>query len=653
MNPRWWETTFALALLAALQLALVFNPAIVEVDSEEMWNAGQAWQMLTCHFDSTFLMQYRDFCGGCSLDAFLGMGVFSIFGPSWLAWKLVPLLFVLLVAGLGSRTLHRIGGRPAAWAFLALLLLPPRTWLFLSSVGWGNHFEAGCIALVALITLTGEPGRGRTVLAGVFLGLATFISFSGVFALPAALAWFLLTGRRDQLGMLLSGVILGLSPWAIQWLSSGLHPFVTIYEGAEARPSLARIPYKLSTLFGVRQLVALFGLPTTTLGWWLGWLWAAAAAGCIALLVRAQLREPRDSLFRRDALGVLLFLASWLAMYCVVRFQVHDPPAPEIAYPLSARYAAPLFPLLFFAVALAAGHCWSRRSRVMATVLLSLPLLGGLAARAESMQSPFPTEGIHRFEAVDWEFLRTSFGTRLPLDVLDECSSDDPRTRELHSYSLGRERAAAELRAQPTLAGLSPPTDQHRLSWWEGVGEATARHLDEASLYDSGQVEPITLLRRTEAHVKQLSPLDRAGQTAALRAAASVHYAGRVDWKKVQGGWDDEALPSLKEELRGLHAALQMAGWWSQGLHCGRALSEFHQPREIILPAGLEGIPAPFFEGLGTALGERWGPSASIPRPTGLPLHAGRALQEGYRSGAARRWLGARDADPPELPLPH
>ena len=116
MNPRWWETALGLTALAALQLAVVFTPAIIEVDSEEMWKAGQAWQMLDCHFGEAFLLQYRDFCGGCTLDALLGMGVCSLFGRSWLAWKLVPLLFVLAVAAFGSRALHRIAGRPAAWA---------------------------------------------------------------------------------------------------------------------------------------------------------------------------------------------------------------------------------------------------------------------------------------------------------------------------------------------------------------------------------------------------------------------------------------------------------------------------------------------------------------------------------------------------------
>lgn len=648
-----WGTTLALALLAALQLSLVFNPAIVEIDSEEMWNAGQAWQMLECHFGSTFLLQYRDFCGGCSLNAFLGMGIFSVLGRSWLAWKLVPLLFVLLVGVLGARSLHRLIGRPASWAFLALLILPPRTWLFLSSVGWGNHYEAGCLALGGLCLLTDKPGPKRSVLAGVLLGLATFTSFSGAFAIPAALAWALL--RKRPVGIISSlglGIVLGLSPWLLQWLSSGLHPFVTIYEGGETAPLLARIPYKLSTLLEPRQLVALFGLPETRLGWWLGWLWAAAAASCLTVLLYLFRQRQGPTHLRSAALGTLLFIGFWLTMYSLVRFQVHDPPAPEIAYPLSARYAAPLYPLLFFAIALAVGWCWQSGRRMLATALVTLPLLSGLSARIESFQAPFPSHGLERFEAVDWEFLRPGFGTRLPIDALQSCASHEPRTRQLHAYALGREQAASQLRSSPSLAGLAQPIERDQLHWWQGVGEATARHYDQGSLYPSGEVEPLAQLRMSEAMLKTLPFFDRAGQQAALRAAASTHYTGRIDWRKVQGGWDDQALPALKREIRSAHPSVQLAGWWAQGLDCGRVLSEFHLPRVITLPAELTEVPVAFFEGLGTALGERWGPLPTIPRPMGLPLHAGQALQQGYSKGVARRWLNAEQTRPPEVPLP-
>jgi len=652
VSPRWWETALALTVLAVLQLAVAFNPAIIEVDSEEMWNAGQAWQMLDCHFSEAFLLQYRDFCGGCTLDALLGMGSFAVFGRSWLAWKVVPLLFVLLCAAIGSRALHRVAGRPAAWAFLALLLLPPRSWIFLSGVAWGNHYEAGCLAFCGLATLLHAESRGRAVLAGAVLGLATWVGFSGSFGIAAGVLWLLLIGRRALVLPLLAGVTLGLLPWVLQWLSSGLHPFVTVYESSEAAPSLSRIPYKLGTLLRPRQLVALFGLPEAGLGWVLGWLWAASLTTAAACLAFASHKERRTSEMGRAALAILLFGGTWLAMYCLVRFQIDAPPAPEIAYPNSTRYAAPLLPIAFAALALAAAMLWNQGRRALGVLLLAGPLLAGTLARTESLQAPSPAASVLRLEAVDWEFFRPGFGTRLPLGTIAACDSEDLRTRQLHAYALGRETAADLLRSGgPSLAALQPPEHSERLYWWEGIGDAVAQNLDTSALQAAGEADKLMSFRMSEASLKTLSG-GVAEQQAALRVVATADYAIGIDWLKVQGGWDQDSIAAIHGELHNLHATLQNAGWWAHGRACGRALASFHQARPLKLPAGLENVPTAFFEGLGTALGERWGPLDSLPRPQGLPLHAGMALQTGFQRGVARRWLDSQELPPPALPLP-
>jgi len=659
---RWWHWILAALALAALQLAAVFNPAIIEVDSEEMFNAGQAWQMLDCHLGDAFRLQYRDFCGGCTLDAVLGMGAFSLFGRSWLAWKVVPLVFVVAVAVLGGRAAERIAGRPAALAFLALLLLPPRTWLFLSGIAWGNHYEAGCLVLCGLALLLGAERPRGAVLAGAVLGLATWTGFAGSFGIAAALLWLALTSRRALLPPLLGGIACGLLPWAVQWLSSGLHPFVTVYESSEAAPALSRIPYKLGTLLWPRQLVALFGLPAAGLGWWLGWAWAASLAAAGAWLAVVIRREGRTSPLGRAALAVALFAGLWLAMYCVVRFQVYDPPAPEIAYPTSARYAAPLYPLAFFALALAAGTLWSRGQRALGALLLAGPLLAGTLARAESLQDPFPVASMARLEAADWEFLRPGFGTRLPLPAIEDCSSDDLRTRQLHAYALGREASAQLLRSDTSLEALEPPTHSERPSWWQGVGEAVAKHLDapeppssvsgSPEQHPSGAANSIAVLQGTHSHLERISGATSTDTSAALRAAAALRYGTAIDWLRVQGGWDRAAIPAIAARLRSIEQPVVDAIWWAHGRSCGRMLAKWGRPQPLPLPAGLERVPGDFFEGLGTALGERWGPMGEIPRPGGLPRHAGRALLRGYQRGVASRWLDAQDLRPPELPLP-
>ena len=103
-----------------------------------------------------------------------------------------------------------------------------------------------------------------------------WIGFSGLYATAGAFAWLLLSGRGMLLPHLIGGIALGLVPWGLQYQSTGQHAFVTIYEANESAPSLSRVPFKLSTLFLPRQLVALFGLPEAGLGWKWGRGWAIA-----------------------------------------------------------------------------------------------------------------------------------------------------------------------------------------------------------------------------------------------------------------------------------------------------------------------------------------------------------------------------------------
>ena len=641
----------ALAALATLQLANVHNPDIIEVDAEELWNAGQAWWMLECGLSDTFALQYREFCGGCSLNALLGTALFSVLPRSWLAWKLIPLFFLLLLAITGSQALRRISGAPAAWAFLGLLLLPPRTWLFISGLAWGNHYEAGCLALAGFCLLLGTKGRGATLLGGLVVGSATFTGFSGLFAIPAVLLWIHLSGQRNRLPQLLQGIALGLSPWLLQWWTAGSHPFVTIYQGGEGWPSLNRVPYKLQTLLAPRQLVALFGHPDSLLGWWLGWLWGTSAAAALLLLGLWAARGDRTTSIPSAALGGLLLTGSWIAMYSLVRFQLHDPPAPQVAYPLSLRYAAPLYPLLLFALALGAGELWRQQARVLAASLLIVPLMAGATTRAESLSGLSLESPIFRFEAVDWEFIRASTATRLGTESLNSCRSEEQRSRELRAYIAGRNGASRILHQRGVLNGFNT-SSSYPAPYWTGVGEAIARHLEESLRKQPEVLQPLNLIELSAAELSKVHALPPAGEQAALRGAAQLYLAHSINWQQVQGGWDGGALARRTSELRRHSQPVASAAWWVLGLDCGRSLSQFHRPRSIVLPRAVQDFPEPFFEGLGTALGERWGPLSALPRPDRLPLAGGRALRQGYAKGVAKRWLGALPDELPELALP-
>ena len=88
------------------------------------------------------------------------------------------------------RVLWRRVGPAAALCFGALLVLPPRTWLHLSLIGWGNHYEAGMVATCGLFLLADalleRPAPLRLMGAGVVLGAGLWIGFSGAFGVAAA-----------------------------------------------------------------------------------------------------------------------------------------------------------------------------------------------------------------------------------------------------------------------------------------------------------------------------------------------------------------------------------------------------------------------------------------------------------------------------------
>ncbi len=633
---RSWRAAVLLgALIAVLQGLALLNPSIAEVDPEELYNASHAQQLISGHLGALFRMQYREFCGGCSLDALLAAPLLALGPDSWLTWKLVPIGFTTLLGVAGFAALRRQAG-PAAAAFFALLvLLPPRSWLHLSLISWGNHVEAGVLGTCGLLAIL--PARARPVrllIGGGLLGAALWVSFSGAWALAAAFVW--LARRPRDLALVSAGAALGLLPWLGQWLTASAHPFVTIYQEGEALPSLSRLPHKLGTLLRPGQLVALFGLPHGPLGWAAGWGWAASLVVAAVAAVRSGPRPAR---------GALVALACWTAIYAVVRFQVYDPDWPEIAVPGSTRYAAPVHPLAFLLVASVAGRWWSRRPRA-ALALMAMPLAAGLAARAETLQAPFPVLSMAHLTAGAPDTFRPQFSYALSLDEHEDCAAIDLRSQRLHAYAIGRESVAAILRARPDhprppllLSSVVRPAHLPVQPFVEGVAEALLLDL-------SGRVDTAgELLARAELDLAHLPAVTEPQRQHALDWLAWRHLETWGPLRSLIDTHDAAALRAVAKTATPLSEAAQQAVWWSVGRRWALDVAGWHLPTTAALPTTPPGRPLPdrFVEGYGHGLGERWGPRAEIPRPSGLAAAQDPLLVAGYSAGQARRWRPAPD----------
>ena len=615
--------------LVLLQGLALLSPDVAEVDPEELYNAGVAWMVGHGHAESLFAMQYREYCGGCSLDALLGAPVLGILGPRWLAWKLVPLGFTALLAGAGTWLLDRRGRRPAAVAFIGLLALAPRAWQHLSLIGWGNHVEAGIVGTLGLLCAVTSRTPAQRVVSGVILGLSVWIGFSGAFAPLAAIGLLLARGRFRAAGGVLLGVPLGMLPWLAQYWSTGLHPFVTIYRDGESAPLLARVPHKISTLLAPGQLVALLGLPSGVIGRVLGW----ASAVSIGTALVATLRDRARGL----AGAALIGLVAWSSIYMLVRFQVYDPPWPEIAVPGSVRYAAPIYPLLMVITASVAGRWWSEGQSGRALLMLAPMLASGAAARVESLTSIAPPSRVAGLGAVDWEYFRPQFSYTLSDAVHADSTDDDIWSRRVHAYALGRNDAGMKLRnpSDGTLKRVRRPDTVLPDPFWEGVGEALVAQLDDQT------DDTRELLAAAERLLADAPGADASARSTALQAAA---WTRREAPDQPDGGSQDAARWRAGAATPGVGAALA----WSHARHLARARSGWYGTLpDGLLTEALDGdCPgdhcAAALEGLAFGLGEELGPLglSNVDCPSTEP-DGQAAWQRGLDAAWARWWPGA------------
>jgi hypothetical protein len=630
----------AILLPMLLQALALFNPDMVLLDCEERYNAGHALMLVEGHSDALLRLQYRNFCGGCSLTALTGAGVMSIFGTSWLAWKGVALLFTGLLSGVGTALLERRIGRAAAVVWVLLLCFAPLNWIRLSLLSWGNHAEAGVLAVCILAMLLRDGSSRWQLGTGALCGGAIWFGFSSVFAVLGALLWRASERRWTALAWMCLGLLVAPLMWSLQWWSADQLPFGTIYQEGESTPSAARIPFKAWTLIAPQQIAGLWGLPRAVPGFILGLGWMLSlvtAVGAALWLLRQRLESGESS--PETAIPILTtgLLGIWLSIYLVVGFGLELEPWPLVAAPPGLRYAAPVYPVVFLLVAALAGLGWQSGRRRAVIALLLPPMISGLAARAATLSAPFPSSFPTQLQATDGPYFRLQASYLLQTDEHETCSVQSSDSAALHAYSLGRQAQRDLLGEVPidtpapstSLASLTPPDSRPALHWYEGVGGGLIDNLD-----GRGQGNLAVLL---ELHTR-LESLPETGSEIALDEALwrRVYRAG--SWSLGRGELTELRLLQVLKQLDELPESLRASWLRAYGRRWGRVHGRLAQPSEVPFPSLPTEAAEPFAHGLGQGLGAEWGPRDQIPSPEGMDSSLDEALLEGYARGMERQW---------------
>lgn len=449
-----------LLLCAGLSLGDLRWGGLAAPAYEELLNARAAVLAACGHWSELSLLQYRFFCGGCTVDAAVGAGPIALLGPTELAWKLVPLLWQLLALAAVCALARAVSGARGVLVVLALWLGAPTAWRELLLTGWGNHAESAAFTFgAAALLLQGRRSSFAALAAGGLAAFGLYYAWISAHALPALLLGALLVaGLRGLLAFLL-GAPLGLLPWYL--VERGEHGIL----GSVGRPEVPEAAREMATSLSPTE-------PAVLWEWWAialrpGRLWqvqdgpwataGAAVAAVVLLLGLTGALLGLVSLRRRHPASVALVLPALglcgLVGATALRQDLWAEVPELLGYsPFLLRYRTPAFPLVVLGCGVLAGLPRLGRPAAALAVLLGT---GGLAARLAS-----------------WEL-------------------DSPR-------DLGAELEVTELTADPTVPGGAPEQRDPRLRTRDADVAAAeaflARHADPLAVCET--IHEVELDRR-------------------------------------------------------------------------------------------------------------------------------------------------------------
>ena len=395
VTPRWVGALILLELLACVG-DLMLGP-FGRVHWEERFNARAGVQLACGHWEALFDLQYVSFCGGCTGEALMAAPLFGAFGPTVLAWKLVPLAFHAVVLACGAFLATRAAGPRAGAAFVAMLAAAPGFYRELVLTGWGNHVESAAFPLAAACLLVIAAGRGAVAratlvtLAGGLAGLGAWFCHTSAWALPA-LGLGALWVAPVATPLFVGAAWLGFQPYGLYFDARPDQAARTSSWAVNLHPA----PFRawVDWLWGGYLRWGLWdpadhGDGTPARGaWWFG-LWGMALVGLGGAVRRRRLGSRAARMARLFApVGLVALLVAYSLRYDLWSHLPEVPNQPT----LGLRYRAPLVPLLSLGVALAVG--WRRA----ATVGLAALVAFGLVRRAalwDDLHDELPGLGVY------------------------------------------------------------------------------------------------------------------------------------------------------------------------------------------------------------------------------------------------------------------
>lgn len=437
------------ALAAVLFVAGAFGLVAIDprwfFDREALYNATVARELLGGHWDLLFQLQYMPFCGGCTVESVLAVGSFKVFGVSFGAWKLVPILFGAGLILAGAQILRRSEADEASLAWLTLMVFPPVLLAQSMVMGWGNHFEVTTLVLVcAGLTETlarrgGGPSRWA-LLAFLFVFTCWF-SLTGAVAGPALLLRLLprirevlREHRLKTLAAVTGGALLGAVPWMLFILADQRSPFEFAasfqIEGDRFTHFVGRIEQlSLVAYAGVWQAPGT-GVQTVASRVSVVALWTLIAIG-----LRQCTASPMPFLLA-GAYGVVYALSpaepSSLAQHGL-------PP------PVDQRYLVPWFAALLLCASVGVQSLWNmgRPARVGALLAVGLVVLPGLSARSAWWRATPDRQrvGLNDYLAYDYPLLSGVRLAWLPEATLEARDTSDRLSYEESRRAIGQRLA--------------------------------------------------------------------------------------------------------------------------------------------------------------------------------------------------------------------